>query len=56
MLSSSSYLPAIDIHKINILIDYLYKTELISKHLYNILFTNKENHYKHYVVIKLKKD
>ena len=23
MLSSSSYLPAIDIHKINILIDYL---------------------------------
>lgn len=56
MLSSSNYLPSININNLHLILDYLCKTEQISKHIYNMFFEDKSKKYKKYVVVKLKKE
>jgi hypothetical protein len=54
MLTSSRYLPNIQFDHINQVLDYIYKTKQITQHIYTLLFSDNNNKYKKYVVIKLK--
>ena len=36
------------------IIDYIYKTQQITQHIFTLLFTNNKKKYDKYVVIKLK--
>jgi len=54
MLTTSRYLPAIHFEHIDQIIEYIYKTQQITQHIFTLLFTNNEEKYKKYVVIKLK--
>ena len=56
MLSSSLYLPKIDMVQLQGVIEYLCKAEQITKHIYNLVFEQKDEKYKNYVVIKIKQE